>query len=67
MPKRCLKKSKKKIMENLGMFIIGCVVCGLYLTGYLYMIKYANDSHDQDYKRDIEKARERISKKNKRK
>jgi hypothetical protein len=31
------------------------------------MIKYANDSHDQDYKRDIEKARERISKKNKRK
>ena len=54
-------------MENLGMFIIGCVVCGLYLTGYLYMIKYANDSHDQDYKRDIEKARERISEKNKRK
>ena len=59
----CNEKSKNKIMENLGMFIIGCVVCGLYLTGYLYMIKYANDSHDQDYKRDIEKARERISKK----
>ena len=54
-------------MENLGMFIIGSLVCGLYLTGYLYMIKYANDSHDQDHKRDIEKARERISKKNKRK
>ena len=39
------------------MFIMGCVVCGLYLTGYLYMMKYANDSHDEDLKRDIEKAR----------
>ena len=46
-------------MENLGMFIVGCVVCGLYVTGYLYMIKYANDSHDEDLKRDIEKARAR--------
>jgi|TARA_B110000444_G_scaffold253369_1_gene284130 hypothetical protein len=46
-------------MENLGMFIVGCVVCGLYVTGYLYMIKYANDSHDKDLKRDIEKARAR--------
>ena len=46
-------------MENLGMFIVGCVVCGLYVTGYLYMIKYANDSHDNDLKRDIEKARAR--------
>jgi hypothetical protein len=52
-------------MENLGMFVIGCVVCGLYLTGYLYMIKYANDSHDHDYKRDIDKARESMSKKKK--
>ena len=41
-------------MENVGMFIMGCVVCGLYLSGYLYMIKYANDSHDEDLKRDIE-------------
>jgi hypothetical protein len=46
-------------MENLGMFIVGCVVCGLYVSGYLYMIKYANDSHDKDLKRDIEKARAR--------
>ena len=46
-------------MENLGMFIVGCVICGLYVTGYLYMIKYANDSHDKDLKRDIEKARAR--------
>jgi|TARA_B100001094_G_scaffold94873_1_gene90816 hypothetical protein len=44
-------------MENVGMFIMGCVVCGLYLSGYLYMIKYANDSHDEDLKRDIEKAK----------
>ena len=41
------------------MFIVGCVVCGLYVSGYLYMIKYANDSHDKDLKRDIEKARAR--------
>ena len=33
------------------------VLCGLYLSGYLYMIKYANDSHDEDLKRDIEKAK----------
>ena len=44
-------------MENVGMFIMGCVVCVLYLSGYLYMIKYANDSHDEDLKRDIEKAK----------
>ena len=44
-------------MENLGMFIVGCVVCGLYVTGYLYMIKYANDSHDKDMKKDIEIAK----------
>ena len=60
--KKRFQKPKKIVRENLGMFIIGCVVCGLYLTGYLYMIKYANDSHDQDYKRDIKKAKERISK-----
>ena len=52
-------------MENLGMFIIGCVVCGLYLTGYLYMIKYANDSHDQNYKRDIKKLEKDYKKTNK--
>ena len=39
------------------MFIMGCVVCVLYLSGYLDMIKYANDSHDEDFKRDIEKAK----------
>tara|TARA_B100001142_G_scaffold63397_1_gene62698 strand:- start:2609 stop:2782 length:174 start_codon:yes stop_codon:yes gene_type:complete len=50
-------------MENIGMFIMGSVVCGLYLTGYLYMIKYANDSHDEDMKSDIEKARRNMSSK----
>tara|TARA_X000001036_G_C20649672_1_gene794455 strand:+ start:1120 stop:1293 length:174 start_codon:yes stop_codon:yes gene_type:complete len=50
-------------MENIGMFIMGSVVCGLYLTGYLYMIKYANDSHDEDMKIDIEKARRNMSSK----
>ena len=54
-------------MENLGMFIIGCVVCALYLTGYLYMIKYANDSHDRDLKNDLEKARKNFSKSKKNK
>ena len=53
-------------MENVGMFIIGCIVCALYLTGYLYMIKYANDSHDRDLKNDLEKARKGFSKSNKR-
>ena len=51
-------------MENIGMFIMGCVVCGLYLTGYLYMIKYANDSHDKDIEKDIEKARQNPTKRN---
>ena len=51
-------------MENIGMFIMGCVVCGLYLTGYLYMIKYANDSYDKDIKKDIEKARQNPTKSN---
>ena len=51
-------------MENIGMFIMGCVVCGLYLTGYLYMIKYANDSYDKDLKNDIEKARQNLTKSN---
>ncbi len=51
-------------MENIGMFIMGCVVCGLYLTGYLYMIKYVNDSHDEDMRKDIEKARKKLSDKN---
>ena len=50
-------------MENIGMFIMGCIVCALYLTGYLYMIKYANDSHDSDLKKDIEKANKSQSKK----
>ena len=50
-------------MENIGMFIMGSVVCWLYLTGYLYMIKYANDSHDEDMKSDIEKARRNMSSK----
>lgn len=44
------------------MFIMGCVVCALYLSGYLYMIKYANDSHDSDLKKDIEKANKSQSK-----
>ena len=48
-------------MENIGMFIMGSVVCGLYLTGYLYMIKYANDSHDEDMKNDIEAARRKLT------
>ena len=51
-------------MENIGMFIMGCVVCGLYLTGYLYMIKYANDSYYKDIKKDIEKARQNPTKRN---
>ena len=46
------------------MFIMGCVVCGLYLTGYLYMIKYANDSYDKDIKNDIEKAKQNPIKSN---
>ena len=49
------------------MFIMGCVVCGLYLTGYLYMIKYANDSYDKDIKKDIEKAIQNPTKRNARK
>ena len=48
-------------MENIGMFVMGIIVCGLYLTGYLYMIKYANDSHDKDMKKDIEIARRNLS------
>ena len=48
-------------MENIGMFIMGSVVCGLYITGYLYMIKYANDSHDEDMKKDIEAARRKLT------
>tara|TARA_B100000787_G_scaffold107367_1_gene79669 strand:+ start:28 stop:201 length:174 start_codon:yes stop_codon:yes gene_type:complete len=48
-------------MENIGMFIMGSVVCGLYLTGYLYMIKYANDSHDKAIKGDKEKAKRKLS------
>ena len=47
-------------MENVGMFIMGSVVCALYLTGYLYMIKYANDSYDKDIKKDVEKAKKRF-------
>ena len=52
-------------MENIGMFIMGSIVCALYLTGYLYMIKYANDSHDSDLKKDIEKANKSQSKNDK--
>jgi hypothetical protein len=51
-------------MENIGMFMVGCVVFGLYLTGYLYMIKYANDSYDKDIKNDIEKAKQNPIKSN---
>ena len=51
-------------MENIGMFIVGSVVFGLYLTGYLYMIKYANDSYDKDIKNDIEKAKQNPIKSN---
>ena len=46
------------------MFMVGCVVFGLYLTGYLYMIKYANDSYDKDIKNDIEKANQNPIKNN---
>lgn len=46
------------------MFMVGCVVFGLYLTGYLYMIKYANDSYDKDIKNDIEKAKQNPIKNN---
>ena len=46
------------------MFIVGSVVFGLYLTGYLYMIKYANDSYDKDIKNDIEKAKQNPIKSN---
>ena len=63
--KKWQSKPKKKIMENIGMFIMGCIVCALYLTGYLYMIKYANDSHDSDLKKDIEKANKNHSKNSK--
>lgn len=51
-------------MENVGMFIMGSVVCALYLTGYLYMIKYANDSYDKDIKKDVEKAKKDLQKVN---
>ena len=51
-------------MENIGMFIVGSVVFGLYLTGYLYMIKYANDSYDKDIKNDIGKAKQNPIKSN---
>ncbi|MDB0042571.1 hypothetical protein N9E80_00885 [Flavobacteriaceae bacterium] len=51
-------------MENIGMFMVGCAVFGLYLTGYLYMIKYANDSYDKDIKNDIEKTKQNPIKSN---
>jgi len=57
-------KRKKKVMENIGMFVMGFIVCGLYLTGYLYMIKYANDSQDKAVENDKEKARRKLSKDN---
>ena len=46
------------------MFIVGSVVFGLYLTGYLYMIKYANDSYDKDIKNDIKKSKHNPTKSN---
>lgn len=37
---------------TVGIFIFGCVVFGLYLFGYLYMIKWANESQRRDMRRD---------------
>ena len=39
-------------MEHIGMFIIGAIIFGLYMAGYLFMIKYANDGQRRDMKRD---------------
>jgi hypothetical protein len=38
-------------MENMGMFIVGAIIFALYLAGYLYMIKYANDGQRRDMAR----------------
>ena len=37
---------------TVGIFIFGCIVFGLYLFGYLYMIKWANESQRRDMRRD---------------
>ena len=39
-------------MENMGMFIVGAIIFGLYMAGYLFMIKYANDGQRRDMARD---------------
>ena len=39
-------------MEHMGMFIVGAIIFGLYMAGYLYMIKYANDGQRRDMERD---------------
>jgi len=36
------------------MFIVGAIIFGLYMVGYLYMIKYANDGQRRDMERDVE-------------
>jgi|TARA_R110000823_G_C15676887_1_gene473768 hypothetical protein len=39
-------------MEHMGMFIVGAIIFVLYLAGYLFMIKYANDGQRRDMARD---------------
>lgn len=36
----------------MGMFIVGAIIFVLYLAGYLFMIKYANDGQRRDMARD---------------
>ena len=37
---------------TVGIFIFGCIVFGLYVFGYLYMIWWANDSQRRAMRRD---------------
>ena len=39
-------------MEHMGMFIVGAIIFVLYLAGYLFMIKYANDGQRRNMARD---------------
>ena len=36
----------------MGMFIVGAIIFVLYLAGYLFMIKYANDGQRRNMARD---------------
>ena len=37
---------------TVGIFIFGCIVFGLYVFGYLYMIWWANDSQSRAMRKD---------------